>query len=58
VASAAQEVRERFGGLDVLINNAGISGGIGAVEEVVAMALIGTDGRAGSFTDRHGAVGW
>ncbi|WP_305790012.1 SDR family NAD(P)-dependent oxidoreductase [Symbioplanes lichenis] len=32
VASAAAEVRERFGGLDVLVNNAGISGAITAME--------------------------
>jgi NAD(P)-dependent dehydrogenase (short-subunit alcohol dehydrogenase family) len=40
VASAAKEVRELFGGLDVLINNAGISGGIGSVEEVDGAAAL------------------
>ena len=33
VATAAKEVRERFGGLDVLVNNAGISGHFGGVEQ-------------------------
>jgi NAD(P)-dependent dehydrogenase (short-subunit alcohol dehydrogenase family) len=33
VAAAAAEVRERFGGLDVLVNNAGIPGHLGGVEE-------------------------
>jgi NAD(P)-dependent dehydrogenase (short-subunit alcohol dehydrogenase family) len=32
VAAAAAEVRARFGGLDVLVNNAGVSGQITAVE--------------------------
>lgn len=46
VAAAAAEVRERFGGLDVLVNNAGISGGIRPVEEVdaaVALAVLDTN---------------
>jgi NAD(P)-dependent dehydrogenase (short-subunit alcohol dehydrogenase family) len=33
VAAAAAEVHDRFGGLDVLVNNAGISGHMGGVEE-------------------------
>lgn len=40
VTAAAKEMRERFGGLDVLVNNAGISGAIGPVEEVDAAALL------------------
>ncbi|MCZ2819457.1 SDR family NAD(P)-dependent oxidoreductase [Modestobacter sp. VKM Ac-2977] len=40
VASAAKEVRERFGALDVLVNNAGISGPIGAVEDYTAADLM------------------
>ncbi|WP_029432663.1 SDR family NAD(P)-dependent oxidoreductase [Blastococcus sp. URHD0036] len=40
VAAAAAEVRERFGGLDVLVNNAGIAGGMSAVEDVDAAALL------------------
>jgi hypothetical protein len=27
-------------------------------DAVVAMATIGADGQAGTFTDRHGAVAW
>ena len=34
VAAAAAAVRERFGGLDVLVNNAGVSGGMVALEDV------------------------
>jgi len=33
VVAAAKEVRERFGGLDVLVNNAGVLGHVGGVEE-------------------------
>ncbi|WP_246625817.1 SDR family NAD(P)-dependent oxidoreductase [Modestobacter italicus] len=40
VASAAKEVRERFGGLDVLVNNAGIAGPIGPVEDYTAADLM------------------
>jgi NAD(P)-dependent dehydrogenase (short-subunit alcohol dehydrogenase family) len=46
VALAAKEVRERVGGLDVLVNNAGISGSIGPVEEVdgpAALAVFDTN---------------
>jgi len=32
VAAAAAEVRERFGGLDVLVNNAGIAGEVGVAD--------------------------
>jgi len=39
VAAAAAAVRERFGGLDVLVNNAGISGPFGGVEEIDAAAV-------------------
>ncbi|MGY1841875.1 MULTISPECIES: SDR family NAD(P)-dependent oxidoreductase [unclassified Modestobacter] len=40
VAAAAAEVRERFGGLDVLVNNAGIAGPIGAVEDYTGADLM------------------
>jgi NAD(P)-dependent dehydrogenase (short-subunit alcohol dehydrogenase family) len=40
VATAAKEVRARFGALDVLVNNAGIAGRIGPVEEVDGPALL------------------
>ena len=39
VAGAAREVEERFGGLDVLVNNAGISGPFVGVEEVDAAVM-------------------
>jgi NAD(P)-dependent dehydrogenase (short-subunit alcohol dehydrogenase family) len=40
VAAAAAAVRERFGGLDVLVNNAGINGGIDPVADVDAASAI------------------
>ncbi|MGY1748941.1 MULTISPECIES: SDR family NAD(P)-dependent oxidoreductase [unclassified Modestobacter] len=40
VAAAAAAVRERFGGLDVLVNNAGIPGPIGAVEDYTGPDLL------------------
>jgi NAD(P)-dependent dehydrogenase (short-subunit alcohol dehydrogenase family) len=40
VAAAAEEVRERFGGLDVLVNNAGISGPFAGVEEFDGPAVL------------------
>lgn len=39
VAAAAQELDERFGGVDVLVNNAGISGPAVGVDEVDAAIL-------------------
>lgn len=39
VAAAAREVRERFGGLDVLVNNAGISGGMVGPADVDGAAV-------------------
>ncbi|OMQ15908.1 short-chain dehydrogenase [Modestobacter sp. VKM Ac-2676] len=40
VAAAATELRERVGGLDVLVNNAGIAGPIGAVEDYTGADLM------------------
>jgi NAD(P)-dependent dehydrogenase (short-subunit alcohol dehydrogenase family) len=40
VAAAAKEVRERFGGLDVLVNNAGISGPFAAIDEFDGPAVL------------------
>lgn len=41
VAAAAQEFSARFGGLDVLVNNAGISGPITAMENFDGPAVLG-----------------
>ncbi|MQA34298.1 SDR family NAD(P)-dependent oxidoreductase [Modestobacter roseus] len=46
VASAAAEVRDRFGGLDVLVNNAGVSGAFAGVDEFdgpAALAVFDTN---------------
>jgi NAD(P)-dependent dehydrogenase (short-subunit alcohol dehydrogenase family) len=69
VQAAAGQIREEEGHLDVLINNAGISGGRKApaegtqtVEEgaeiIVRMAQVGPDGPTGSYFNRHGTVPW
>jgi len=46
VAAAAAEVEERFGGLDVLVNNAGITGaavGVDQVDAAVITEVLGTN---------------
>jgi NAD(P)-dependent dehydrogenase (short-subunit alcohol dehydrogenase family) len=70
VESAAQELAQLEGHLDVLINNAGISGGMTKPDEmtletikegtdaIVKMAMIGNEGPTETFSDRHGAKPW